>query len=896
MTETINFQYQAGTQVTELASFSTTIDRPAYDAPSSNAVPTAEHFIAQIKTAAIESDARGMTTAAASNGAATTSPTRHAFAANNAEQAARHPLVQLAIHNVPTAPVAALQSNPYDISTVVSPAHAQALLMASKGFPVFPLHGIVEGKCTCGGINVNPLCTPGKHPHFLGSMDTATTEPARINMWFAKYPTLNYGVRLGRKIADTGKMPIVVDVDRYKPSGGEALEALEAIHGRLPETVEVLTGAGGSHYYFLADCSLSFTDKMGKNIDLKVNGYVVGPGSVHASGRSYEMEASSDLFEGQKIADVPQWVSDKFSKAAKLNEAGVKVASNIEPLLPYERTSIKLDLDVISAACSRDEWLRVLMGLHCYNQSKEMFTIADEWSQTCSEKYDAGAVIKAWNSFKPGVGITYETVRMMAAEKRIKDVDISKLLESLNRKRVMGPECGTVADTVVVPDEILMPAKPVCDIPPHLLTIPGKLGLMVDWTNATAIKPQPVFAVQAALALGSVAMGRKFRTDNNNWSSLFFLNIGVSGAGKEHAKTAIERVLDSAKFSAMSPASEYTSDSAIDSMLRVHPTHIAIIDEFGYMLKTANAKNNTNGGAARKRLMEVFGRCHGTLQPKAFSTAALNQTQRASMGPQLVENPALTVLGMTTPTPFYEAVGSGALTDGFLNRLIVVESDLGRQPSRFVGPVEMSDDLVRWVRECRIKGGGNLADIIDAVHSEKPVPTVLNFSGKARSLFDDLDLRCIARMDELELHGMAEMYSRVREIAMRVSLIVAHSTEVDMIDVEHARWAIDYVTFWADRAISRMADNIADSPFAALCNDVANLILEAGSRGLTIADLARKSAKFKGTESRMRRSVFENLESDRNIRRYDTKSASGKGKTREAYIAPEFVQQSEQEQ
>ena len=798
---------------------------------------------------------------------------------------------QPAAQNTPRAPVAVLRGDSYDSSAVVSPAHAQAILMASLGHAVFPLHGMKNGKCTCGNIDCP---SPGKHPRRPNSFKEANTNPAIINTWFNQEPELNYGVRLGQEIGNTGKMAIVVDLDRYKVGGAEALEALEAIHGRLPETVEVLTGADGSHYFFWADCSLTFAGKMGTNIDLKVNGYVVGPGSIHASGRRYEMEASSDLFEGQAIADLPQWVIDKFSKPAKLAECGLEIAFNAEPLLPYERAFIKLDLAAISAACGRDEWLKVMMGMHSFNQSKEMFDLVDEWSQTCPEKYAADAVIKAWNSLKTGGGVTYETVRIMAQEERIKNVDISKLLESLKRMPVAEPQCGTVANTIEVPDEVPMPAKMVCDIPPHLLTIPGKLRLMVDWTNDTAMKPQPVFAVQAALALGSVAMGRKFRTTNDNWTSLFFLNIGVSGAGKEHAKTVIERVLDAAKFSAMSPASEYTSDSAIDSMLRVHPTHIAIIDEFGYMLKTANAKNNTNGGTARKRLMEVFGRCGGTLQPKAFSTAMLTQAQRDSMGPRHVQNPALTVLGMTTPTPFYEAVGSGALTDGFLNRLIVVESDLGRQPARFVDAVEIPDDLVRWVRECRIKSGGDLAEIIDAVHSEKPVPAVLDFSGKARCLFDDLELRCIARMDELELHGMAEMYSRVREIAMRVSLIVAHSTGADVIDVEHAQWAIDYVTFWADRAISRMADNIADSPFAALCNDVANLILAAGCRGLTIADLARKSAKFKGTEGRLRRSVFENLESDRNIRRYDTKSASGKGKTREAYIAPEFVQQSDQ--
>jgi len=66
----------------------------------------------------------------------------------------------------------------------------------------------------------------------------------------------------------------------------------------------------------------------------------------------------------------------------------------------------------------------------------------------------------------------------------------------------------------------------------------------------------------------------------------------------------------------------------------------------------------------------------------------------------------------------------------------------------------------------------------------------LDFSGEARRLFTELELRCIDRMDELEMHGMAEMYSRVREIAMRVSLIVAHSSEADVIGAEHAQWRL----------------------------------------------------------------------------------------------------------
>jgi hypothetical protein len=40
-----------------------------------------------------------------------------------------------------------------------------ALSYARRGVPVFPLHSIDgHGVCTCGGPEVNPKCTPGKHP------------------------------------------------------------------------------------------------------------------------------------------------------------------------------------------------------------------------------------------------------------------------------------------------------------------------------------------------------------------------------------------------------------------------------------------------------------------------------------------------------------------------------------------------------------------------------------------------------------------------------------------------------------------------------------------------------------------------------------------------------------
>lgn len=437
-------------------------------------------------------------------------------------------------------------------------------------------------------------------------------------------------------------------------------------------------------------------------------------------------------------------------------------------------------------------------------------------------------------------------------------------------------------------------AKPnaTIGVPPHLLTVPGVLGAMVNWVNSTSSKPQPYFAVQAALAFGSVVMGRKFCTTQKNWTNLYFLNIAVSGGGKEHAKTVIEECLRAAGLDQLIGACEYTSDSAIDSLLLDKPTHISIIDEMGLLLEVGNSKNNHNGGTARKRLMEMFGRSHSTLTPKAYSTAGLSKEARKQQSSRAVENPSLTVLGMTTPGTFYNAVGSGSLKDGFLNRFIIVNSDLGRQPSQDVDYTAPPEDVIRWAKTSRIKGAGDIAHTqIDTQHDTRPEPTVLAFDPAAAQLFKKLDAQCIARMDELEEQGLSEMYVRVREIAMKVSLIVGHSCGSDSINAEHAQWAIDYVRFWADRAIVELAANVADNPFSSLCNDVVNLVKQAGAKGITVPELSKKLSKFKGADDRLRGSVFRNLQSDYGIKLYTIPPPAGRGRARAAYVAAEFIDQ-----
>jgi Bifunctional DNA primase/polymerase, N-terminal/Primase C terminal 1 (PriCT-1)/AAA domain len=179
---------------------------------------------------------------------------------------------------------------------------AAALVYAERGVPVFPVWEIVAGRCACGRDCGE---VAGKHPRWRrgdlehGLLD-ATTDATMIQGWWTTWPRANIG--------SPTIWASVVDVDP-RHGGDATLTALEAEHGALPETPEVLTGGGGRHLYFRPVPGLrSRAGVIGPGVDVRADGgYVLLPPSTHVSGRVYCDEVSRPLFE-TPLAEMPGWL------------------------------------------------------------------------------------------------------------------------------------------------------------------------------------------------------------------------------------------------------------------------------------------------------------------------------------------------------------------------------------------------------------------------------------------------------------------------------------------------------------------------------------------------------------------------------------------------------------
>lgn len=175
-----------------------------------------------------------------------------------------------------------------------------------RGWRVFPVHSVQNGRCDCGDPNCK---SPGKHP--IGSLvphgvKDATCDLDQIAVWWTMQPEANVGIATGR---ESGL--VVLDIDP-RHGGDDSLQDLVMKYGRLPDTLEVLTGGSGRHLYFKFPAGVQYIKSgagvLGAGLDIRADGgYVVAPPSNHVSGNPYLWEASSDP-ENDEPADLPGWL------------------------------------------------------------------------------------------------------------------------------------------------------------------------------------------------------------------------------------------------------------------------------------------------------------------------------------------------------------------------------------------------------------------------------------------------------------------------------------------------------------------------------------------------------------------------------------------------------------
>jgi hypothetical protein len=662
------------------------------------------------------------------------------------------------------------------------------------GFRFFGLHGADNSGCACG----NPECKAiMKHPRVSRWQSVPDWSDEQLETW----QELGW-FKTGFGVLCSGWL--IIDVDA-RNGGVESFRRLCAVAPEVDKAAfVVVTGSGGgsAHHYWRLQAPVAMVQHLDDypGLDFKSSGYVVGAGSLHASGSRYE----SIRGYPQDCTDAPESLIELLRKPDRFR---VSIDSGE---IDIDQNKIVELLNHISPDCHYDRWIRVGMAIH-HTLGGTGFELWDAWSAGDSRKYPGCEKLAAhWYSFgKSSSAVKFGTLYHYARE---------------------GGYCEPVefAFDGGASEEQTADQKPVVD----LLRPPGWVGELTKWINDQCLYPRENLAVAAALSAVSAIAGMRHSDEFNDISpNLFAFCVAASSTGKESIQQAHMEIIRTAGIQAAQHGGFKSEQELIRNLVR-HQLALYSVDELGYVLK--KLLNSGKSGASYLEgliglVMSVYSKANGYLPitgdmkeeiksgilseagkvQKQIETMSKNGElhdhiarteekleslfQTLSRVDDGISAPYLTIIGYTTPETFDELMTADQVKNGFLARAMVFR-DLEETPDRKerFRKSPMSDGMKSAIQNLYAPGrfdmqsGGDTR--IEHTGTKTPVATTPEAKEALDSAYREFQGMSVEHKERTGLHAIPR---RGYEMTAKISILLAIPSGVRTVD--HVVWAHELV-------------------------------------------------------------------------------------------------------
>ena len=259
------------------------------------------------------------------------------------------------------------------------------------------------------------------------------------------------------------------------------------------------------------------------------------------------------------------------------------------------------------------------------------------------------------------------------AEKFGWDADVEIVASQAPTAPEVPPHDPETGEVIVPPLANLSPEETAAsDVFPDALTRPGGLlGRIVDWIEATAKRPNRTLALGAAVGVLGTLMGRRVAGPTMSGTHLYTVALAPTGAGKDHNLRVIDPLLKAANAGHLVGPDEFMSQSAVVNLLQRAPLTLCAMDEIGaYLARIGHRKASPHERSMTKILRTAWG----------VSFNSMRTPEWGGRPSEEIQAPALSIYGVSTPAEFFEALQSGDVVNGFLNRFLLLESEAKAEP------------------------------------------------------------------------------------------------------------------------------------------------------------------------------------------------------------------------
>jgi len=386
------------------------------------------------------------------------------------------------------------------------------------------------------------------------------------------------------------------------------------------------------------------------------------------------------------------------------------------------------------------------------------------------------------------------------------------------------------------------------------IAVHGLVGEIADWITATAIKPQPMLSLAAALSFVAMLKGHRVAGYTNLRTNLLVLSLAPTAAGKEHPQNCIKRLATACDLDKHMMGEPVSGGGFLTGLNKANRVGLLVMDELGRFL--ANIASKNAGNHQREivdYIIKTFSCANSTLKGRQYVDEKKNPTID-------VEQPHFCCLGSTVPEKMLEACGSSDVIDGFLNRWIVFNVKERVPRNQKVKHLEPSTELVAQIK-------GYMAEQPYDQYG-KPTPREVRFTPEAWEYFtkyrDGVD-----QLIEQAAYPLDRLYARSCEHIEKVALTLSDGEDVLITDVRAAIAIVEQ----SNASIMEFAGMISDNIYEQDYVRVREIIREAGEIRRNV--LTRRTQFIQGGERR-RAEILSALVDDNLIASPPTGGSNGK--------------------
>lgn len=375
----------------------------------------------------------------------------------------------------------------------------------------------------------------------------------------------------------------------------------------------------------------------------------------------------------------------------------------------------------------------------------------------------------------------------------------------------------------------------------------GGLARFVRHVLTTAPSPQPWVTLGASLAMFGAIAGRRYAGPTNLRTNLYSIGIADSGGGKDHPLRAITRMMIDAGLASSVGGSKIASGSGLVTAVTRNPAILFPLDEVGFLIASAADRRR-----APKHVTEIIDNLtefYSLADSTFLGTAYANDKEKPR---EVIEQPCLCLFGVTTPGVFWGSLSSGNVLDGSLARMLIFQSendypdaqhDIERRP--------IPADLIELVKAISQGAEGRNPFPMGNASMIAPKPyTVPYIDEKAAALARVMRDRQIDMLREHRGSNLTGIIARMAENAAKIALIkaITDNPAQPSITTRDLDWGLMVARHSVETLMRAVKERVADNEQEARLKRLHLLVKDAGSAGIDLSELTRRSQWLKARE------------------------------------------------